>query len=103
MVNALVDIATALGMAFVMGWEILWALVLGFTLSGVVQAVVTKGGDEPAATGRSATFDRTCAWSRRRLVIMLLCSSRAGALHIPKGSEFHCRHGVRNGLRESRS
>ena len=36
-------IGTALSMAFAMGWEILWALVLGFTLSGVVQAVVTKG------------------------------------------------------------
>ena len=34
---------TALTMAFAMGWEILWALVLGFALSGVVQAVVTKG------------------------------------------------------------
>ncbi|MDA8252492.1 MAG: permease [Rhodospirillales bacterium] len=33
----------ALAMAFAMGWEILWALVLGFALSGVVQAVVTKG------------------------------------------------------------
>lgn len=33
----------ALPMAFAMGWEILWALILGFTLSGVVQAVVTKG------------------------------------------------------------
>jgi uncharacterized membrane protein YraQ (UPF0718 family) len=30
-------------MAFVMGWEILWPLVLGFALSGIVQAVVTKG------------------------------------------------------------
>jgi uncharacterized membrane protein YraQ (UPF0718 family) len=30
-------------MAFIMGWEILWALILGFALSGVVQAVVTKG------------------------------------------------------------
>jgi hypothetical protein len=28
-------------MAFAMGWEILWPLVLGFTLSGVVQAVVS--------------------------------------------------------------
>ncbi|MBW4025224.1 MAG: permease [Proteobacteria bacterium] len=37
------SIGTALSMAFAMGWEILWALVLGFTLSGVVQAVVTKG------------------------------------------------------------
>jgi uncharacterized protein len=43
MSNALGEIARALGMAFVMGWEILWALVLGFALSGVVQAVVTKG------------------------------------------------------------
>jgi len=32
----------ALGMAFAMLWEILWALVLGFGLSGVVQAVVSK-------------------------------------------------------------
>src|SRR5438876_1386197 len=32
----------ALSMAFAMFWEILWALILGFALSGVVQAVVTK-------------------------------------------------------------
>src|SRR5436305_12557583 len=32
----------ALGMAFTMFWEILWALILGFALSGVVQAVVSK-------------------------------------------------------------
>jgi uncharacterized membrane protein YraQ (UPF0718 family) len=30
-------------MAFAMLWEILWPLVLGFGLSGVVQAVVSKG------------------------------------------------------------
>jgi uncharacterized membrane protein YraQ (UPF0718 family) len=30
----------ALGMAFAMGWEILWPLILGFALSAVVQAVV---------------------------------------------------------------
>jgi uncharacterized membrane protein YraQ (UPF0718 family) len=28
-------------MAFAMGWQILWPLILGFTLSGVVQAVVS--------------------------------------------------------------
>jgi uncharacterized membrane protein YraQ (UPF0718 family) len=33
----------ALGLAFAMFWEILWALILGFALSGVVQAVVSKG------------------------------------------------------------
>jgi len=31
----------ALGMAFAMGWEILWPLILGFALSAVVQAVVS--------------------------------------------------------------
>lgn len=32
----------ALGLAFAMTWEILWALALGFTLSAIVQAVVSK-------------------------------------------------------------
>src|SRR5215469_5334159 len=36
------SLVSALWMAFAMGWEILWPLILGFTLSGVVQAVVTK-------------------------------------------------------------
>ncbi len=31
----------ALGMAFAMGWEILWPLILGFALSAIVQAVVS--------------------------------------------------------------
>jgi len=33
----------ALWMAFAMFWEILWPLILGFGLSGVVQAVVSRG------------------------------------------------------------
>ena len=40
------DIVIALGhalwMAFAMLWEILWPLILGFGLSAVVQAVVSK-------------------------------------------------------------
>src|SRR3977135_4489119 len=35
------SILRALSMAFAMGWEILWALILGFALSAVVQAVVS--------------------------------------------------------------
>lgn len=35
------DILNASEMAFAMGWEILWPLILGFALSGVVQAVVS--------------------------------------------------------------
>jgi len=34
-------IVGALSMAFAMGWEILWPLILGFTLSGIVQAAVS--------------------------------------------------------------
>ena len=36
-------IVQALSMAFAMGWEIQWPLILGFTLSGIVQAVVSHG------------------------------------------------------------
>jgi uncharacterized protein len=36
------EIGHALYMAFAMFWEILWALILGFFISGVVQAVVSK-------------------------------------------------------------
>jgi uncharacterized membrane protein YraQ (UPF0718 family) len=32
----------ALQMAGIMGWEILWALILGFSLSAIIQAVVSK-------------------------------------------------------------
>ncbi len=35
-------VLSALSMAFAMFWEILWALVLGFALSAMVQAVVSK-------------------------------------------------------------
>src|ERR1700675_3474028 len=40
--RSMVDaILRALGMAFAMGWQILWPLILGFALSAVVQAVVS--------------------------------------------------------------
>jgi hypothetical protein len=35
-------IGKALWIAFAMFWEILWPLILGFTFSGVVQAVISK-------------------------------------------------------------
>jgi uncharacterized membrane protein YraQ (UPF0718 family) len=36
------ELVDALSFAFGMFWEILWALILGFALSGIVQAVVSK-------------------------------------------------------------
>jgi uncharacterized membrane protein YraQ (UPF0718 family) len=53
----------ALKTAFAMFWEILWPLVLGFTLSGVVQAVVPRramakllGDDSPRSLGLAGLF-----------------------------------------------
>src|SRR5213076_2856332 len=43
MANFIAAFGHALWMAFAMFWEILWPLILGFGLSGVVQAVVSKG------------------------------------------------------------
>jgi uncharacterized protein len=43
MMNLIVALGHAFWMAFAMFWEILWPLILGFGLSGVVQAVVSKG------------------------------------------------------------
>ena len=40
--NLMMALGHALWMAFAMFWEILWPLILGFGLSGAVQAVVSK-------------------------------------------------------------
>jgi uncharacterized membrane protein YraQ (UPF0718 family) len=42
-IDVLAALGDALSFAFGMFWEILWALILGFALSGAVQAVVSKG------------------------------------------------------------
>ena len=56
-------ILNALRMAFAMFWEILWALILGFSLSAVVQAVVSKfemsrllGDDSPKTLSIATTL-----------------------------------------------
>ncbi len=57
------SIGQALYEAFSMFWEILWPLILGFTLSGIVQAVVshqamakTLGGDRPKNLALATLF-----------------------------------------------
>jgi uncharacterized membrane protein YraQ (UPF0718 family) len=57
------DIGSSLREAFFMFWETMWALVLGFTLSGAVQAFVSKsrmrrvmGDHRPAAVARASGF-----------------------------------------------
>ena len=66
-------VGQALAMAGLMGWEILWPLILGFALSGVIQAVVRKeqitrlmSNDSPralaAATGLGAASS-SCSYA----------------------------------------
>ena len=66
-------VGQALAMAGLMGWEILWPLILGFALSGAIQAVVRKeqitrlmSNDSPralaAATGLGAASS-SCSYA----------------------------------------
>jgi uncharacterized protein len=67
------QIGQALYMAFAMFWEILWALILGFFISGVVQAVVSKrqiarmlGDDRPktiAVAGLLGAASSSCSYA----------------------------------------
>lgn len=88
----LTDIAGGLGHglreAFFMFWETLWALVLGFVLSGAVQAFVSRGamqrvlGDHsPGSLGRAGFFG----------VVSSSCSYAAAALAktlFARGADF---------------
>jgi uncharacterized membrane protein YraQ (UPF0718 family)/YHS domain-containing protein len=50
--DVLSTIGDALGNGFQMAWEVWWALILGFMLSGIVQAWVTRGQMESVLGGR---------------------------------------------------
>src|SRR2546421_11048021 len=73
MTNLITSLGHALWMAFTVFWEILWRLILGFGLSGAVQAVVSKSemtkllpDDSPKslaiATGLGATSS-SCSYA----------------------------------------
>ena len=78
----------ALSISFAMTWEILWALILGFTLSAVVQAVVSK-----AQMGRLLPDDspRSLAMATLLGAASSSCSYAAVALArslVQKGANF---------------
>ena len=82
------DVGRSLREGFFMFWETLWALVLGFTLSGLVQAFVSKdqmraklGNHRPAAVGRAAGYG----------MVSSSCSYAASAMSkslFAKGADF---------------
>ena len=91
----------ALAMAFAMGWEILWALILGFALSAVVQAVVSHAEMSRLLPDDGPRSIAARHPARRRLLVLLLCRGRAGALAVPQGREFHRRDGLRDRFDQS--
>jgi uncharacterized membrane protein YraQ (UPF0718 family)/YHS domain-containing protein len=84
----LVDIGRSLREAFFMFWETLWPLVLGFGLSGAVQAFVSHealqrsmGNHRPAAIGRASFYG----------MVSSSCSYAASAMSkslFVKGADF---------------
>jgi uncharacterized protein len=82
------SIADGLSQGFFMFWETLWALVLGFALSGAVQAFVTRGQME-RALGRPGS--RTLAKATFLGMVSSSCSYAAGAMAkslFAKGADF---------------
>ena len=90
----LAEVATALDVAFNMTWQVLWPLVLGFALSGAVQAVVSHrgldrllGDESPRSLTLATLFgiaSSSCSYAAVALARSLLVKRR----------ELHGRHGV---------
>ena len=86
--HALIDVGRGLREGFFMFWETLWALILGFTLSGAVQAFVSKdqmraklGSHRPAAIARASGYG----------MVSSSCSYAASAMAkslFAKGADF---------------
>ena len=88
MADILGSLGDALRMAGAMGWEILWPLVLGFFLSGVVQAVVRREQVTRLLAGDSP---RSLAWATGLGAASSSCSYAAVALArslFRKGASF---------------
>ena len=82
------SIGEALRMASAMGWEILWPLVLGFFLSGVVQAVVRR---EQVVRFLADDSARSLTWATGLGAASSSCSYAAVALArslFRKGASF---------------
>ena len=91
---SLADVGDSLREAFFMFWETLWALVLGFTLSGAVQAFVSKrqmqrvmGDHRPPAVARASGV-------RHGVVELFVRGDRDGEVAVPKGRRLHHRDGL---------
>ena len=84
----LVDVGRSLREGFFMFWETLWALVLGFGLSGAVQAFVSRGAD---AAGHGRPRPRSVVRAAGFGMVSSSCSYAATAMAkslFQKGADF---------------
>ena len=92
--GVLVTIGDSLREAFFMFWETLWALVLGFGLSGAVQAFVSRGQMQRVMARRGpAALDPQLA-ARHGHLLVLVCRQGPGEVVVPEGRRLHRLHGV---------
>ena len=86
--NIGIQIWHAFTMAFAMFWEILWALALGFGISAVVQAVISKGEMSKFLPDSSFTSLWRASWFG---MVSSSCSYAAVAIArsmVQKGADF---------------
>ena len=93
--GALVTIGDSLREAFFMFWETLWALVLGFALSGAVQAFVSRGQMQ-RVMGRHgpATLARSSLLRHGQLVLLVRGDARWLRSLFAAGRRLHRGDGV---------
>jgi len=82
-ITVLHSVLEALYMAFAMFWEILWPLILGFALSGIVQAVVSKREMSRLLPDDSPRSLAIACLLGGGLFLMFLRCRRTGALAVP--------------------
>jgi hypothetical protein len=99
-IDVFAPLLDALSFAFGMFWEILWALILGFALSGAVRGGRVEGRDATADARRLAENARDRLRRRRRLLVVLLCRGRPRALSVQERRELHRGDGLRVRLHE---
>ena len=100
--DVLERIGDGLWNAFQMAWEVGWALVLGFALSGVVQAWIPRSRMESALGGRDLRTAGARHRARRRFLVLQLRRGRDREVDVPEGSEPGDRDGVPVRLDEPR-
>ncbi len=92
----------ALRMTGIMAWQILWALSLGFLLSSIVEAVVSKAQLSKLLPDSSPKHHPQGHRPRRGLLLLLLRRHRPRPHPLPQGGRLHRRHGLPVRLHQSR-